>query len=202
MWGDGDYEPHVHIVDDPVWGDAAADDVIAAVSADVDLSVVFLADRLTMREHEQALLAVAVLTRDECESDEDFEAYSGSVRTIPAGDQRPGRPWVAGPLRCRGRARLGSGGTGDCSAARWLRSRSRCSSGGRGCTSRAAGPWRLPAVPSSRAGAPSLRPGAWDGAGWVACRAANYSTQPGFPRPQPAGTVGRPGPKFRRDRGR
>ncbi|WUD70352.1 hypothetical protein OG937_45545 [Streptomyces sp. NBC_00510] len=39
-WGDGDYEPHVHIVDDPVWVDATADDVIAAVSADEDLSVI------------------------------------------------------------------------------------------------------------------------------------------------------------------
>ncbi|MGW3630913.1 DUF6924 domain-containing protein [Streptomyces sp. NPDC005122] len=83
-WGDGDYEAHVHIVDDPVWAGATADDVIAAVSADEDLSVVFLADQITMRDHEHLLLAVAVLTRVECESDEEFEAYGGSVRTVPA----------------------------------------------------------------------------------------------------------------------
>ncbi|MFE3165338.1 DUF6924 domain-containing protein [Streptomyces sp. NPDC059224] len=85
VWGDGDYEPHVHIVDDPVWTGATPDGVITAVSADEDLSVVFLADRTTMRDHEHPLLAVAVLTRDACESDEEFEAYGGSVRTIPAG---------------------------------------------------------------------------------------------------------------------
>ncbi|MFC8451614.1 DUF6924 domain-containing protein [Kitasatospora sp. NPDC057223] len=84
-WGDDDYEPTVHIVDDPAWAGATADDVTAAVAADEDLSVVFLADRITMRDHDHALLAVAVLTRDECESDEEFEAYGGSVRTVPAG---------------------------------------------------------------------------------------------------------------------
>ncbi|MFJ9773938.1 DUF6924 domain-containing protein [Kitasatospora sp. NPDC101157] len=84
-WGDGDCASAVHIVDDPVWAGAAPDDVIAAVSADPDLSVVFLADRITMRDHDHALLAVAVLTREECESDEEFEAYGGSVRTVPAG---------------------------------------------------------------------------------------------------------------------
>ncbi|MCX5214689.1 hypothetical protein OG689_36455 [Kitasatospora sp. NBC_00240] len=84
-WGDGDYEPVVHLVDDPVWAGAAADDVIAAVSADEELSVVFLADHITMRHQEYALLAVAVLTRDACVSDEEFEAYGGSVRVVPAG---------------------------------------------------------------------------------------------------------------------
>ncbi|MFG2441099.1 DUF6924 domain-containing protein [Streptomyces sp. NPDC048508] len=83
-WGDGDYEPHVHIVDDPVWSDATTDHVVAAVSTDEDLSVVFLADHVTIRDGDHPLLAVAVLTRDECESDEEFEAYGGSVRAIPA----------------------------------------------------------------------------------------------------------------------
>lgn len=64
----------MHIVDDPVWGGTAADDVIA----------VFLADAITMQDHDQPLLAVAVATRDECESVEVFEAYSGSVRSLPA----------------------------------------------------------------------------------------------------------------------
>ncbi|MFG1808288.1 DUF6924 domain-containing protein [Streptomyces sp. NPDC049040] len=83
-WGDGDYEPHVHLVDDPVWAGATTDHVIAAVSADEDLSIVFLADRITMRNREHPLLAVAVLTRDECASDEEFEAYGGSLRTACA----------------------------------------------------------------------------------------------------------------------
>ncbi|MFC9327377.1 DUF6924 domain-containing protein [Kitasatospora sp. NPDC057015] len=84
-WGDGDYDPVVHIVDDPAWSGAAAHAVVTAVSADEDLSVVFLADRTTMGDHDHALLAVAVLTRDDCGSDEEFEAYGGSVRAVPAG---------------------------------------------------------------------------------------------------------------------
>lgn len=83
-WGDGDLEPYVHIVDDPAWAGATTEEVIAAVSADEDLSVVFLADATTMREHDRTLLAVAVLTRDECESDEEFEVYGGAVRTTAA----------------------------------------------------------------------------------------------------------------------
>ncbi|MGW2683552.1 DUF6924 domain-containing protein [Streptomyces sp. NPDC001414] len=74
LWSTGGYEPHVHIVDDPVWGGTAADGVIA----------VFLADAITMQDHEQPLLAVAVATRDECKSDEEFEAYNGSVRSLSA----------------------------------------------------------------------------------------------------------------------
>jgi hypothetical protein len=84
-WGDGDYEPLVHVVDDPAWAEATAGEVVIAVSAEEDLSVVFLADRTTMRSRHCALLAVAVLTREECESDEEYGAYGGSVRTVPAG---------------------------------------------------------------------------------------------------------------------
>ncbi|WP_377266994.1 DUF6924 domain-containing protein [Peterkaempfera sp. SMS 1(5)a] len=84
-WGDDDDEPAVHIVDDPAWAGATAAEVIAAVSGDEDLSVVFLADRATMVAHHRALLAVAVLTREECANDEEFEAYGGAVRTVPAG---------------------------------------------------------------------------------------------------------------------
>ncbi|WP_234443631.1 DUF6924 domain-containing protein [Streptomyces sp. NRRL B-24484] len=83
--GDGAVEADVHVVDDPAWSGAAVGDVIAAVSADEDLSVVFLADDTTMRDPEHALLAVAVVTRDECENDEEFATHSGSVRAVPAG---------------------------------------------------------------------------------------------------------------------
>ncbi|MFD4508009.1 DUF6924 domain-containing protein [Streptomyces sp. NPDC058457] len=84
-WGDGDYEPVVHVVDDPTWAEAAADEVISVVSADEELSVVFLADRATMLSRHHAMLAVAVLTREECASDEEFDVYGGAVRTVPAG---------------------------------------------------------------------------------------------------------------------
>ncbi|GAA1236527.1 hypothetical protein GCM10009665_28350 [Kitasatospora nipponensis] len=81
----GDVDPYLHIVDDPAWSGAAADEVVATLSGDEELSVVYLADRFTMDDDEHALLVLAVLTREECESDEEFEAYSGSVRTTPGG---------------------------------------------------------------------------------------------------------------------
>ncbi|MDQ1013545.1 hypothetical protein QFZ43_000094 [Streptomyces afghaniensis] len=59
--------------------------MIAALSRDEELRVVYLADRFTMDDHDHTLLTVAVLTKEECESDEEFEAYSGSVRTTPGG---------------------------------------------------------------------------------------------------------------------
>ncbi|MCX4920286.1 hypothetical protein [Streptomyces sp. NBC_00687] len=67
------------------WSGATTDHVVAAVSTDEDLSVVFLADHVTIRDGEHPLLAVAVLRRDECGSDEEFGAYGGSVRAVPAG---------------------------------------------------------------------------------------------------------------------
>ncbi|GJF32743.1 hypothetical protein KNE206_54430 [Kitasatospora sp. NE20-6] len=80
-----DVEPYLHVVDDPAWAGATADDVITALSGNEDLSIVYLADRVTMNDHDHALLAVAVLTREECESDEEFEANGGAVRTVPSG---------------------------------------------------------------------------------------------------------------------
>lgn len=84
-FADGDIESFLHIVDDPAWAGATADNVITALSGNEELGVVYLADHLTMDGRDHALLAVAVLTREECESDEEFEAYSGAVRTVPAG---------------------------------------------------------------------------------------------------------------------
>ncbi|WTI17912.1 hypothetical protein OIB37_34940 [Streptomyces sp. NBC_00820] len=76
-WGDGQYEAHVHVIDDPVWAGATPDEVVTAVRADEDLSVVFLADRMTMQADGHALphtlLAVTTLTREECVDDEDYE---------------------------------------------------------------------------------------------------------------------------------
>ncbi len=84
-WGDGDFEPYVHIADDPKWAGCTPARILAAASAEEELSVVFLADRDAMREGPGSLLAVAVLSREECESDEEFEAEGGKFRTVPAG---------------------------------------------------------------------------------------------------------------------
>ncbi|MFF7470485.1 DUF6924 domain-containing protein [Streptomyces sp. NPDC008092] len=87
-WGDGAYEACVHFVDDPAWADAAAAEILPAVSADENLAVVFLADRTTMRTGSHPLLAVTTLTREECVDDEDYEQlteFGTEFRTVPAG---------------------------------------------------------------------------------------------------------------------
>lgn len=84
-WGDGDFEPYVHIADDPEWAGRTPAGLLPSACADEELSVVFLADRDSMRGGPVTLLAVAVLTREECDSDEEFEADGGEFRTVPAG---------------------------------------------------------------------------------------------------------------------
>ncbi|MEH0424563.1 DUF6924 domain-containing protein [Streptomyces sp. B21-083] len=84
-WGDGDYEPYVHLVDNPTCGGFTPAQILSAASTDEELSVVYLADRDSMRDGPSTLLAVAMLTREECESDEEFEAEGGMFRSVPAG---------------------------------------------------------------------------------------------------------------------
>ncbi|MDX3386548.1 hypothetical protein PV682_34635 [Streptomyces niveiscabiei] len=87
-WGDRPYEADVHFVNDPAWAGATADEVLNAVRADENLSVVFLADRTTMRAGSHALLAVTTLTREDCGDDEDYEQlteYGREFRAVPAG---------------------------------------------------------------------------------------------------------------------
>ncbi|MFF3446982.1 DUF6924 domain-containing protein [Streptomyces sp. NPDC002667] len=84
-WGDGDYEPYVHIADDPKWAGCTSAQILSAASTDEELSVVFLADHDSMRDGPTTLLAVAVLTREECDSDEEFEAEGGEFRTVSVG---------------------------------------------------------------------------------------------------------------------
>ncbi|WP_406127762.1 DUF6924 domain-containing protein [Streptomyces sp. NBC_00989] len=84
-WGDGDFEPYVHIADDPKWAGCTSAQILSAALTDDELSVVFLADRDSMRDGPGTLLAVAVLAREECDSDEEFEADGGEFRTVPAG---------------------------------------------------------------------------------------------------------------------
>ncbi|MFG2475070.1 DUF6924 domain-containing protein [Streptomyces fagopyri] len=86
--GDGRYAAGLHLLDDPAWAEAGVDDVVAAVRADENLAVVFVADGTTMRTAHHALLAVTTLTREECEDDEDHRRlteFGRSFRTVPAG---------------------------------------------------------------------------------------------------------------------
>ncbi|MFV5996116.1 DUF6924 domain-containing protein [Streptomyces sp. NPDC056231] len=65
-WGEkGEFEAHVHLIDDPAWADATPDEVLTAVRRDENLSVVFVADRVTMRSADCALLACDVWSEDE-----------------------------------------------------------------------------------------------------------------------------------------
>ncbi|GGT73744.1 DUF6924 domain-containing protein [Streptomyces sp. NPDC057575] len=87
-WGDRQYEAHVHFINDPAWAGATADEVLTAVGADEDLSVVFLADRVSMQAKHHPLLAVTLLTQEDCVDDEDYEQlteFGREFRTIPAG---------------------------------------------------------------------------------------------------------------------
>ncbi|MEU8826880.1 hypothetical protein [Streptomyces sp. NPDC048636] len=84
-WGDGDFARYVHIVDDPAWAGSTPARMLSAASADAELGVVFLADRESLADGPCTLLALAVLTRDECDSDEEFEADGGQFRTVAAG---------------------------------------------------------------------------------------------------------------------
>ncbi|MFE3506214.1 DUF6924 domain-containing protein [Kitasatospora sp. NPDC059160] len=83
-WGDRCYESLVHFVDDPAWADATADEVAAEVRSGEHPSVVFLADRTTMRSAPRTLLAVTAVRRE----DGDYALttrYGRSFRTLPTG---------------------------------------------------------------------------------------------------------------------
>lgn len=90
-WGDdGEFEADVHLIDDPVWANVTADEVLAAVSRDEDLSVVFIADGVTMRSAHCSLLALDVGAEDEDLDPEYYQELINSpslreFRTVPAG---------------------------------------------------------------------------------------------------------------------
>ncbi|RPF25332.1 hypothetical protein EDD96_7205 [Streptomyces sp. Ag109_G2-6] len=86
-WGEeDDFEPYVHIVDDPAWTGITPAQVLSEASAHEERHhVAYLADYTSMREAPVTLLALSLLTRQECESDEEFEAYGGSFRVVPYG---------------------------------------------------------------------------------------------------------------------
>ncbi|MEU6051126.1 hypothetical protein ABZ829_11895 [Streptomyces xanthochromogenes] len=92
-WGDdGEFEPAVHFVDDAAWADRTPDEVLNEARRDENLSVVFLADRVTMQSVHRALLVLDI-TEDEQE-DLDPMYYQELIdsrppprefRTAPAG---------------------------------------------------------------------------------------------------------------------
>ncbi|GAA2613327.1 DUF6924 domain-containing protein [Streptomyces axinellae] len=82
------------LVDDPAWAGASVCDVQAAIEADAqlheELSVVFLADRTTMRGGHHALLAVPAFTREALKDDgayEEMVEFGHEFRTVSTGVQ-------------------------------------------------------------------------------------------------------------------
>jgi hypothetical protein len=80
------------LVDDPAWAGAGVDEVVAAIAADArlheELSVVFLADRTTMRADHHALLAVPAFTREDLNDDKAYEEmveFGAEFRTVSTG---------------------------------------------------------------------------------------------------------------------
>lgn len=85
-WDPEGYEAHVHFVDDPAWTDATVEEVLAAVSRNEYVGIVFIADRMTMAADHHALLAVTTLSPDDLGEDHyQWETEFGrEYRTIPA----------------------------------------------------------------------------------------------------------------------
>ncbi len=85
-WGE-DYEALVHFVDDPAWAGATVDEVLDAASVDEELSVLFIADSVTMSSAHHALLAVTLRSEEEDEvfeeEDENVYEFGREFRTIP-----------------------------------------------------------------------------------------------------------------------
>ncbi|MGR4877896.1 DUF6924 domain-containing protein [Streptomyces sp. LARHCF249] len=86
-WGDdGCYEALVHFVDDPAWAGATVDEVLEAASANDELSVLFVADSVTMSSAHHALLAVATSEEEDEpfeEDDEGIHEFGREFRTVP-----------------------------------------------------------------------------------------------------------------------
>ncbi|WP_239148935.1 hypothetical protein [Streptomyces sp. SID12501] len=89
-WGDdGEFEAYVHLVDDPAWAGLRPDEVLNQVRRDENLSVVFVADRVTMHSPHRALLALDIAEHEDLDP-----LYYGVIidsppprefRTVPAG---------------------------------------------------------------------------------------------------------------------
>ncbi|MFJ2598651.1 DUF6924 domain-containing protein [Streptomyces erythrochromogenes] len=86
-WGEeDDFKPYVHIVDDPAWTGITPAQLLSEASVHEEgHCVAYLADHTSMRETPVTLLALSLLTRQGCESNEEFEEYGGSFRVVPYG---------------------------------------------------------------------------------------------------------------------
>ncbi|MGW0606612.1 DUF6924 domain-containing protein [Streptomyces sp. NPDC002640] len=77
----------VHVLDDPVWADATVAEVVAALRQDEEHVVVLLADEATLRDPSHPLLAATLVTREDCEDDEEYAAhveFGAAFRVTPA----------------------------------------------------------------------------------------------------------------------
>ncbi|WP_326686390.1 MULTISPECIES: DUF6924 domain-containing protein [unclassified Streptomyces] len=90
--GESHEAPTPCLVDDPAWAGAGVEEVLAAIAADArlhdELSVVFLADRTTMRAGHHPLLAVPAFTREDLNDDEAYEEmveFGCEFRTVSTG---------------------------------------------------------------------------------------------------------------------
>ncbi|MEU9235173.1 DUF6924 domain-containing protein [Streptomyces subrutilus] len=85
-WGEN-YEALAHFVDDPAWAGATVDDVRDAASVDPELTVLFIADSVTMGSAHHALLAVNLRSEEEDDAfedeDESVRDFGREFRTIP-----------------------------------------------------------------------------------------------------------------------
>lgn len=88
-WGDdGEFEPSVHLVDNPAWADLTSDEVLNEARRDENLSVVFLADRVTMQSAHRALLALDITEEEELDPVYYQELIDSRLPRVP---DRPGR---------------------------------------------------------------------------------------------------------------
>ncbi|MGW8884617.1 DUF6924 domain-containing protein [Streptomyces sp. NPDC055749] len=87
--GDSKFEPSVHLVDDPAWADLTPDEVLKEARQDENLSVVFLADRVTMHSADHALLALDIAEEEDLDPMYYQELIDSRLprefRTVPAG---------------------------------------------------------------------------------------------------------------------
>ncbi|MFF5639536.1 DUF6924 domain-containing protein [Streptomyces sp. NPDC012825] len=86
-WGEeDDFEPYVHLVDDPQWRGITPAQVMSMASGTAErYSVVYLADHVSMWQSPCTLLTLSLRSRDQCENDEEFEIYGDMFRTVPHG---------------------------------------------------------------------------------------------------------------------
>ncbi|XVU28940.1 DUF6924 domain-containing protein [Actinoplanes sp. CA-054009] len=82
-----DNEGSYTFVEDPAWAGATVEDVVEAAAEDEYLSVVFVADEVTVGGPERLLLAVSPAQPEDYEDADDYQAtieFGRSFRIVPA----------------------------------------------------------------------------------------------------------------------